>query len=696
MLPLCAAEGPLPAVRLRGNYLERGGRAFIPMGAHWVPAKAALQWPQEWRAAEVEADFKRMGELGFNTVRLDLFWAWFEPCPGDYNPEAFAQLDELVRLAEKYRIYLQPTLFIGGEVGDAFWDVPWRNGRHPHGDPEMLRLQTDHAAELARRYGNSTAILGWDLGDEPPYWIARSTTTDAMAINWTRLIAGAMRRYDPNHLVSIGTDVQDIGHGPFRPDNIRGEVDYFNVHPYPIYNPALYPDSLLSERTTYAAAFQTALSGGAGKPVMVQEIGASSAQYAPERIAAYERTNLYSALAAGANGFLLWCFTDAAPGTYARVPYLRAPHETQFGLTAWDGAARPRAAEFAKLNLVLGRMRFDGLTPARGDAAIVVPHEWSKPAGDYSKFGLRGAGAIPYVSSAEGEDTSEANAALAGSWLSSFICARRAGIKPDFPREYSDWRRYPILLLPSPLSLHTTFWREARQYVENGGVLYASLSGDAAIPEMEELFGARLADRAPVSDVELRVVAAYGNLKPGMTLRYRSPAGGPRHWAAVLENRGGTVIATDQDGRPALVAHTLGKGRTLVCAYPVEAYLAAAPMAFDAQEDTWRIYRALWEDAGAQPLFSTGDPSVEVSALRGESRGYAVLVNHSREAREVTVTASMPLGGIQEVGGARLAATGNQWTMRLEPLSGAVVEILPSSTRMTGSMRAMSSSGHVR
>ena len=61
------------------------------------------------------------------------------------------------------RIYLHPTLFIGGEVGEAYWDVPWRHGRHPHSDPEMLRLQTNHAAELARRYQNEDAILAWDL-----------------------------------------------------------------------------------------------------------------------------------------------------------------------------------------------------------------------------------------------------------------------------------------------------------------------------------------------------------------------------------------------------------------------------------------------------------------------------------------------------------------------------------------------------
>ena len=82
--------------------------------------------------------------------------------------------------------------------------------------------------------------------------------------------------------IVVGTSMEDVGRGPFRPDNLREEADFFSVHPYSIYAPKLFPDAMLSERGTYGSAFETALSGGAGKPVMVQEIGASSAQYDPE------------------------------------------------------------------------------------------------------------------------------------------------------------------------------------------------------------------------------------------------------------------------------------------------------------------------------------------------------------------------------------------------------------------------------
>jgi len=687
---------PLPRVRLEGNYFSAGGRRFIPVGAHWVPAKAALQWPLEWNPQDIEADFAKMRDLGFNTVRFDLFWAWFEPRPGDYNPEAFKQFDYFISLAHRYHIYLHPSLFIGGEVGEAYWDVYWRYGRHPQADPEMLRLQTNHAAEFARRYRDETAILAWDLTDEPPYWIVEGATTDAMAINWTHLIAGAFHLLDPGRPLVVGTSMEDVGHGPFRPDTIRADVDFFSVHPYSIYAQELFPDPMLSERGTYCAAFQTALSGGAGHPVMIQEMGASSAQYAPERIAAFDGVSMYSGLAAGANGFLLWCFTDAAPEQFRQVPYLRSPHETQFGLTTWDRQDRPRGAQFRTFAKTVSQIDLASVEPAPAQAAIIVPDEWAKPHGDFSRFGLKGPASIPYVSTQDGDavagekphEAGDANLWLTGAWLSSFILAHRAGLKADFPREYSNWETHPMVFLPSPLTgtevglvhVHTDFWEKARAYVQKGGILYASLSADAAIPEMESLFGARLSDHAAATEVTLKVVAPFGNLKPGESFHYTAPSGAFKHWAATLEVRGGTVVAVDQEGRPALVAHSYGAGKTLLCAYPLESYIAAVPAAFEKNESTHRIYQALREWAGVKPEVATDQPSVEASALNASQGGYFVLANHSSKPQNLVVTTTRPVTTVSRVtavGTETLRREGQGWEISLKPYEGAILRWTP-------------------
>jgi endo-1,4-beta-mannosidase len=654
----------LPAVHLDGNYFSRDGKRFIPVGANWVPAKAAMQWPTQWDPKAVEADFARMHELGFNTIRLDFVWAWIEPRPGDYNPEAFRVLDSLIALAHRYQIYLHPCLLIGGEVGEAYWDVPYRQGRHPHSDPDMLRIETDHVAELARRYGKEPAILGWDLTDEPPFWIAPETT-DAMAINWTRLLSWSMRRYDSLHPIVVGTSMEDVGRGPFRPDNVREEADFFSVHPYSIYAPKLFLDAMLSERGTYGSAFETALSGGAGKPVMVQEIGASSAQYDPEEIAKFLRASLYSGLGAGANGFLLWCYTDTAPEQFHKVPYLRSPHETQFGLTTWDGKDRPSARMFKQFEDTVARLDLAGIEPAPAEAGIIVPQEWSKAHGDFSHFGLTGPEVVPYTSTDEGANVagqaqptfSEENLWITGSWLSSFVLARRAGMKADFPREYDDWQKRPMVLMPSPLTstdsflvhVHSDFWEKAKQYVSKGGALYASVAADAAIPEMESLFGARMVDANPKDEVALKIVAPFGGLKVGDTFHYAVPSATPRSWGAILEVKGGTVIAVDQDNRPALVANTVGSGKTLLCAYPLENYLANLPAAFDKPEQTHRIYEAFREWSGVKPRFHSDQSSVEVATLSAGTHGYVVVTNHSAASETVTITAAAALHAVARI-----------------------------------------------
>src|SRR5208337_30974 len=290
-------------------------------------------------------------------------------------------------------------------------------------------------------YANEMAIIAWDLTDEPPFCIVGGQTTDAMAINWTHLIVDGIHQYDKLHPIVVGTSGQEIAHEPFRADNIAKFVDFFSVHPFTLYAPDLFPDALLSARGTYGAAFEIALSQGAGRPVMIHEMGASTAQFLPERVAAYDRAQMYSGLGAGSIGVDLWCYTDASPEQFHKAPYLRTPQDTGWGMTTWDRQDKPLATEFEKISQVVGRLDLTGISPAPADIGIVIPDEWAKPHGDFSHFGLTGPEMVPYVSIADADavpnqpaaDVSSANQWLMSSSLLTFILARRAGLKADFP-----------------------------------------------------------------------------------------------------------------------------------------------------------------------------------------------------------------------------------------------------------------------
>ncbi len=684
----------LAAVHLDGTYFTHDGKRFIPVGAHWVPAKAAMQWPVQWDPKDIEADFAKMHELGYTIVRFDMVWPWFEPRPGDYNPVAFQQLDYLVSLAHKYQIYLHPSLFIGGEVGEAYWDVPWRHGRHPHSDPEMLRLETNLATEFGRRYAEETGIIGWDLTDEPPFWIVDGQTTDAMAINWTKLIADGIRKYDKLHPIVVGTSGQEVTHGPFRADMIANSVDFFSVHPFTLYVTDLFPDPLVSVRGTYGAAFEITLSQGAGHPVMIHEMGASTAQFSPERVATYDRAQIYSGIGAGSIGVDLWCYTDASPEQFHKAPYLRTPQETGWGMTTWDRQDKPLAREFKKISQVVGQLDLTGLSPAPAEIGVIIPDEWAKIHGDFSRFGLTGPEVTPYVSISDGDaipgrpqaDISAGNHLLMGSALTSFLLGRRAGLKTDFPREYSDWNKHAMIFLPYPVTgtgdpflthVHSDFYAKARKYVEDGGFLYASLSADSGAPEMASLFGARMMDRVISSEVTLKFVEPFGDFKPGDTLHYTVPSASIQSWGTLLEVSSGKVIAVDQDGNPALVTNQIGSGKTLLSAYPLEHYLAEAPAAFEKQEGTHRLYAAFRDWVGVKAAFRVDNPAVELSVLGGTGRGYVVAVNHSFEAQKVKVHSASPVRSVSRIavdGPKTIVTDGTSWQLEIAPFDAVIVE----------------------
>jgi beta-galactosidase len=652
-------------VRPGAPYLRRGGRSFVPVGAHLVPPEGP-DWP--WRVGPDAFDrgFAAMAAAGMTAVRIDLAWAAVEPAEGRYDEAHLRVLDEVLDAAGRHGLLLHPALLMGGEVGDAFWDVPWRAGRHPHRDAGLVAAQAAHVAVVARRWAGDARVLAWDLTDEPPFWPFGDTTDDE-ARAWTAALGDAIRRADPAAIVTIGTAGQEITWGPFRADVVAEHLDVACVHPYPIYHPALFPDGLLSSRTTHAAAFETALAAGTGRPVMVHEYGASSAQFDPGRIAAHDRLLTWSSLGRGAAGFFAWCWADAEPAAYRRAPYVRAPHETQFGVVDDSGTLRPRGLVLAELAATVAQLDLDRHAGygAGASAAIVVPHEYSRPY-DSSGYGLDGAPSGIYVPAETAWTPVRDPLPLVAGWLNAYVLAARAGLAASFPRERLDggWPDVPLLLLPAPLagtsgSLHvrTAFWAGAAAHFARGGSAWVSCSADVAIPEMADVLGARLVDRAPAAAAPiLRFVERWGPFDAGEALEL--PAGDGslvRRSATLAAAAGSRVVAVDAQGDPALVVAPRGGGWAVVCSHPAELLLAGKPDAHGPDDRSWGLYAGLAACAGVAEPASADHPDVTSGSLAGPAGGMVVLTNHAAEARSATVR--LPVGAVAmrliEPGGSR-------------------------------------------
>ena len=98
---------------------------------------------------------------------------------------------------------------------------------------------------LARRWRGDPAILAWDLTDEPPLWLFPDTTDDE-ARAWTSALAGSpSARPTPTTSSRSGPPARRSAPGRSGPTSSAALLDFTTVHPYPIYSPELYPDSLL-------------------------------------------------------------------------------------------------------------------------------------------------------------------------------------------------------------------------------------------------------------------------------------------------------------------------------------------------------------------------------------------------------------------------------------------------------------------
>lgn len=151
-----------------------------------------------------EEFFKRYAARGFNLIRLAVTWENIEPVIEKYNESYLKSLDGIFALAEKYGIYILLDMhqdlysgFGGGTPGDGaplwasltdgiepkppkfVWVEGYLFGKWVHNcfdhfwnnDPVNGRGLQDRYADmwrmLAARYGNSPALFGFDLLNEP-------------------------------------------------------------------------------------------------------------------------------------------------------------------------------------------------------------------------------------------------------------------------------------------------------------------------------------------------------------------------------------------------------------------------------------------------------------------------------------------------------------------------------------------------
>jgi endoglucanase len=165
------------------------------------PDAAATFWSRFRDAFVTEADLARVADLGFDHVRLPINSRGVLTDDGAFREDGFAYLDRTVDWCTRHGLWVLFDLHgaPGGQTGTNIDDSP-------HGKPELFmddrnrRLTVTLWREIARRYRDSTTVLGYDLLNEPLPDEWQHIYPNELVDLYLELTA-AIREVDPDHLI---------------------------------------------------------------------------------------------------------------------------------------------------------------------------------------------------------------------------------------------------------------------------------------------------------------------------------------------------------------------------------------------------------------------------------------------------------------------------------------------------------------
>ena len=259
------------------------GKPFVPWGFNYDHDETGRlledYWEREW--PKVETDFRGIKQLGANVVRVHLQFGRFMNAVDKPNEAALRQLAKSLALAARTGLRLDLT----GLGCYHKRDVPaWYDALD---DAGRWRAQACFWEAVAGVCNESPAVFCYDLMNEPVVpggarkpgdWLGppfagscfvqcvtldqRGRERPAIACEWTRTLAAAVRRCDRRHLITVGLvdwslDRPGLTSG-FVPETIAGDLDFISVHLYP-------------KKGEVAAALETLHGFAIGKPVVIEE-----------------------------------------------------------------------------------------------------------------------------------------------------------------------------------------------------------------------------------------------------------------------------------------------------------------------------------------------------------------------------------------------------------------------------------------
>lgn len=618
---------------------------LFPVGASLFPLDHETQGPDEWYARDLGSDIEALAQARCALVRLFVSWRVFEPQVGQYAEEPMRRLKEIVEAIREKKMQIVLCLFADDRHAELT-EVTWGKRRDPRTDAYLVQREAALVQKVAEMFKGDAGVFAWQLGNEA--FLSGFESAEALE-SWADTLRDALREVDPKRPIGLGADAETL----FRTTGIDARplierCEFAVSHLTASYKAYAAEGPVTSGPSTYLDAFLLR-NAHRGRPVLLDEFGPLSLDMSSGEEAAYVRTVLWSGLCNRAGGAMVRRLRDM--DTERREPYFLDPYETLVGIADSDGITKPSFTELYRFVRTVARIDLRSHSLITERLAVVMPSERYEP--------------LP---------------SLAGLYdpracLHSFIIAKQSHIPVSVIREDDEFGENLVLVVPSAFSLAEETWERIAAFVQSGGTVLLSYGGGDAPASFRDLFGVEfLGDDGPRTKFTCRVAQddVLGSLE-SLDLRFDLPN------YALLSSGTATIVATDAKGSPLLTVNQVGQGRAVYISAPVERAIAQGdPWAIPepVQRFMREVYGAVARGAGCGAPVTCSSPVVEVALFQGDSDDVLVLLNHSSEKVDATLTTDRRVASITDVrGGAPVAVGGTVFGVPVEPNAASALRL---------------------
>lgn len=440
----------------------------------------------------------------------------------------------------------------------------------------------------------------------------------------------AIRKADPKSLITahaVGASLfqsPHVGAGATDDFLMARPLDYYGVSLYPKHN---HPDRAWSVTTLRTVMDFTRSAnrekGGWFVGELQAGLGTISLLISDPVTADDHRIWAWSAIAKGAKGVNIYAYYPMSSGYEAGG----------YGLINLDGTLTDRSVKAGQIAAVVdeNQQLLLSSTPVKAEVGIVYN---------------------PLTQMVGGMQRRDYPAALTNSLIGYFQSFANHNIPVDFIHrehiENNDLSQYKLVIIPYPIMFTRKAAEGLRKFVANGGYVMAEARmawnddrgyASEIIPGLglHDIFGVREDEVRMRENLNLTITGlkhpALVGLKPGDLLKGSLYS----QSAKPLEGSSVQVLATTEQGQPAIVNSVYGKGEAML----VGSYLGMANFP-DVNPANDRFFINLTNWAGIKQPFTTsldGRTSAQVEVRLQENRNGQLLfiINHSDSAEELVV-----------------------------------------------------------